>query len=248
MAFAMFSSIPTPRIEWKKENMRYMLCALPLVGVVIGAVLCLWAWVAERLQLGAFLYGVGMTLLPAILSGGIHLDGFLDTADALSSHASPEKKREIMKDSRAGAFAVLFAVGYFLLYAALCTESERSLRTAAVIGLTHVFARAVGAFASTVFPGSGSTGLLATFRDAAAKKAGIVLILWMTVCAAALIWLMPVGGSVAVALALLCLLYLYFMSRKEFGGMSGDLAGFLISLAELVMLLGCILAERVTAL
>ena len=248
MAFAMFSAIPAPRVEWKKENMRYMLCALPLVGVVIGAVLCLWAWVAQKLRLGTFLYAAGLTLLPALLSGGIHLDGFLDTADALSSHATPEKKREIMKDSHAGAFAVLFGAGYFLLYAALASEAEMSVRAAAAIGLTHVFARAVGAFASTAFPGSGSTGLLATFRDAAAKKASAVLIVWAVLCAAALIWLAPVGGSAAVVLALLSLLYLYFMSRRQFGGMSGDLAGFLITLAELMMLLGYVIAERLTAL
>lgn len=248
MAFAMFSAIPAPRVEWKKENMRYMLCALPLVGIVIGAVLCLWAWVAQKLRLGTFLYAAGLTLLPALLSGGIHLDGFLDTADALSSHATPEKKREIMKDSHAGAFAVLFGAGYFLLYAALASEAEMSVRAAAAIGLTHVFARAVGAFASTAFPGSGSTGLLATFRDAAAKKASAVLIVWAVLCAAALIWLAPVGGSAAVVLALLSLLYLYFMSRRQFGGMSGDLAGFLITLAELMMLLGYVIAERLTAL
>ena len=41
MAFAMFSRIPMPRIEWKKENMRYMLCALPLVGAAIGLALAL---------------------------------------------------------------------------------------------------------------------------------------------------------------------------------------------------------------
>lgn len=244
----MFSVLPTPRIEWKKENMRYMLCALPLVGVVIGTVLCGWTAVSIALGFKAFLFAVGMTLLPAILSGGIHIDGFLDTMDALSSHAPPEKKREILKDSRAGAFAVLFAVGYFLLYAAICTELEMTYRAAIIAGLTHVFARIVGALASTAFPGSGSTGLLATFRDASAKRAGVVLILWAVVCAAVLVWLSPLGGCVSVALALLCLLYLYFMSRREFGGMSGDLAGFLITLTELVMLLGYIVTERLTAL
>ena len=42
MAFAMFSRIPMPRIEWKKENMRYMLCALPLVGAALGLALTIW--------------------------------------------------------------------------------------------------------------------------------------------------------------------------------------------------------------
>ena len=180
MTFTMFSVVPMPQFEWKKENMRYMLCALPLVGVVIGACLCLWAWIAEKLRLGAFLYAVGLTLLPVLLSGGIHVDGFLDTADALSSHATPEKKREILKDSHTGAFAVIFAVCYFLLYTALCSETDMTVRAALALGLTHVFARAVGALASTAFPGSGSTGLLSTFRDAAAKRAGAEAVLLET--------------------------------------------------------------------
>lgn len=75
-----------------------------------------------------------------------------------------------------------------------------------------------------------------------------MLIVWAVLCAAALICLAPVGGSAAVVLALLSLLYLYFMSRRQFGGMSGDLAGFLITLAELMMLLGYVIAERLTAL
>ncbi len=248
MTFTMFSVVPMPQIEWKKENMRYMLCALPLVGVVIGACLCLWAWIAQKLRLGVFLYAVGLTLLPVILSGGIHLDGFMDTADALSSHAPPEKKREILKDSHTGAFAVLYAAAYFLLYAGLCAETEMTIRAALTLGLTHVFARAAGGLASTAFPGSGAQGLLSTFRDAAAKRASAVLIVWLALCGAALILLAPVGGSAAVVLALLCLVYLYFMSRREFGGMSGDLAGFCITLAELLMLLSFVIAERVAAI
>ena len=42
MAFCMFSRIPMPNVEWKNENMRYMLCAFPLVGAVIGLILWLW--------------------------------------------------------------------------------------------------------------------------------------------------------------------------------------------------------------
>ena len=103
MAFAMFSRIPMPRIEWKKENMRYMLCALPLVGAAIGLALALWVWVCLRLKIGQTLFAAGIALMPLLLSGGIHMDGFCDTADALSSHQPAERKREILKDSHAGA-------------------------------------------------------------------------------------------------------------------------------------------------
>ena len=57
-------------------------------------------------------------LIPFFVTGGIHLDGMLDTADALSSWRPMERRIEILKDSHAGAFAILICVVYFfLLYA-----------------------------------------------------------------------------------------------------------------------------------
>lgn len=248
MAFAMFSVIPMPRVEWKKENMRYMLCCLPLIGVLIGFALWLWLLLSNALGFGGFLYAAGLALLPLFLSGGIHFDGFCDTVDALSSHASPERKREILKDSRAGAFAVIFAAAYILLYAALASETPRTEQAILLIGLHHVLARVTGALASVVLKTSGKTGMLATFHDAAQKRAALILLVWALLCAAALIWLSPVSGTVSVVLAALCFLYVRRMSAREFGGMSGDLAGYLITIAEIVLLLGFILSERLTGI
>lgn len=248
MAFSMFSVVPMPMVEWKKENMKYMLCALPLVGVVIGLALCVWHGLCQWLGIGAFLYAAGMTLIPLALSGGIHLDGFCDTVDALSSHAEPERKREILKDSHAGAFAMIFTAAYFLLYAALCSELERVWAVAVIVGVHHVFARAIGALGGVAFPASGTTGMLAAFRDGAAKKAALILAVWCLLCAAALIALSPVSGVVCTLAAVVLLWYLRRMSQREFGGMSGDLAGYLITLSELVLLACFIFSEKVVAL
>lgn len=245
MAFSMFSAIPTPMVEWKRENMKYMLCALPLVGAVIGLALCLWHGLCQWLGFGTVLYAAGLTLIPLAISGGIHLDGFCDTVDALSSRAEPARKREILKDSHAGAFAIIFTAAYFLLYFALCTELERDRTVILMVGIHHVFARAVGALAGTAFPGSGHPGLLAAFREGAARKAAVILALWCALCAAALILLSPVSGVVCTLAALALLWYLRKMSRKQFGGMSGDLAGYCITLGELILLACCVLGERV---
>ena len=245
MAFSMFSKIPVPMVEWKKENMKYMLCALPLVGVVIGAVLCVWYALCQWLGMGTVLYAAGMTLIPVGISGGIHLDGFCDTMDALSSHAPPERKREILKDSHAGAFAVIDTSVYFLLYAAICTELERSWRTIAIVSVHHVFARTLGALAGTAFPGSGTDGLLAAFRNGAVKRASFILTIWCVACAAALIGLSAASGVVCVFAGLCLLWHVHEMSLKEFGGMSGDLAGYLITLAEVVLLACFIFVEKV---
>ena len=150
MAFAMFSRIPMPRIEWKKENMRYMLCALPLVGAAIGLALALWVWVCLRLKMGQTLFAAGIALIPLLLSGGIHMDGFCDTADALSSHQSAERKKEILKDSHAGAFAVISFGMYMLGYFAFSSELELCYNTALIMGLMHMISRAVGALMSTL--------------------------------------------------------------------------------------------------
>lgn len=247
MAFSMFSKIPVPMVEWKRENMKYMLCALPLVGAAIALALCVWYGLCQWLAVGSVLYAVGLTLLPVGISGGIHMDGFCDTVDALSSHALPERKREILKDSHAGAFAIIYASAYLLLYAGLCTELERSWRAVVIVGVQHVFARALGGLAGVAFPGSSSEGLLAAFRDGAGKKAALLLTLWCAVCAGGLIALSPVSGVVCALAGGGLLWDLRRMSQREFGGMSGDLAGYLMTLAEVVLLACFIFAEKVVA-
>ena len=229
MAFLMFSVIPMPRVEWKKENMRYMLCCLPLVGAVIAGALYVWMLLSRELGFGR---------------GGIQLDGFCDTADALSSHAAPERKREILKDSHTGAFAILYAAGWFTAYFALCTEIELCGRAALFLGVLQVLSRALGALASVALPGSGQTGLLAAFRDAAEKKAAWLLGIWLAACTAGLCALSLPGGIAAALIAAGCFFGLRRMAAREFGGMSGDLAGYIITLSQLLMLLGYVFAER----
>ncbi len=248
MAFSMFSIFPTPRLEWRAENMRFMLAALPLVGAAVGACLALWTWLCRVLSVGDCFYAAGMALLPMILSGGIHMDGFCDTVDALSSHAPPEKKREILKDPHAGAFAVLGTGSYLLLAFACWTELPRTGETVLTAGIYCVLSRALGGLASVVLPASGQTGLLASFSGAADRRAAAVLVLWIAACGAGLAALSPAGGAVSLALAGGWFLYVKKMSRREFGGMSGDLAGFLIAGSELAFLLGRTFFGKVVSL
>ena len=92
IAFSMYSAIPMPRVEWDREGMRYALCAFPLVGLAAGAALWCWWWLCGLLGLGQLLAAAGMTLLPLLVSGGIHMDGFCDASDAIASRQGPEKR------------------------------------------------------------------------------------------------------------------------------------------------------------
>ena len=99
VAFAMFSALPVPRIDWNERNMRYAMAAFPLIGAVIGALWC----VCGTLPLPDMLRAAGFCLIPVAVTGGIHLDGYADTSDALSSYGDREKKLDILKDPHCGA-------------------------------------------------------------------------------------------------------------------------------------------------
>ena len=116
LAFSIFSRIPMPKAEWNEKNMRYMMACFPLVGAVIGVLLMWWGQFAATVKMSRMLFACGMTLIPIAVTGGIHLDGFCDTTDALASHAVPEKKRDILKDPHFGSFDVISVCGYMMLY------------------------------------------------------------------------------------------------------------------------------------
>ena len=111
----MFSKIPMPQAEWTEENMKYMLCFFPFIGTAIGIVLLAAEWICRYLGFGNSFTAMVLVLVPVILTGGIHIDGLLDTSDALSSWRDREKRLEILKDSHAGAFAVITACVYFFV-------------------------------------------------------------------------------------------------------------------------------------
>lgn len=150
IAFSMYSKIPMPKSEWTKENMRYIMCFFPLIGVIIGGLTWLWGYFGKVLVSSHVFYAAVLVLIPVAVSGGIHLDGLLDTSDALHSYQPRERKLEILKDSHAGAFAIITAVVYFLLY--LGVYSEITLKSLPVVCIGFVLSRALGGFSIAAFP------------------------------------------------------------------------------------------------
>ena len=245
MAFQMFSRIPMPRVEWKQENMQYLFAALPLPGVVLGLLLWGWARLSAALGLGTLLFAAGLTLIPLLFTGGIHLDGFCDTVDALASHASAEKKRAILKDPHAGAFAVIGVVSYLLAYVALCSELPRQGMALNLLFVVPVLSRSATGLAGITFPLATAQGLQQSFSAAAKKRVvGVIILLWLLACAAVLLWLNLLAGLALLLVTGLLLLYVYVMSRRQFGGMSGDLSGYLLQLCELLLLAVVVLLEK----
>ena len=245
VAFAMYSRIPMPRVDWTKESMRYAMCFFPFIGVVIGAAELGWLWLAWSLNLGAVLRGAVAALLPLIITGGIHMDGFCDTLDALSSRQPMERKLEILKDSNSGAFAVMGCVGYLLLFAALWAEPGLSWRAAQITALGFVLSRALSGIAVVTFHcARGHSGMLAAFADGA-QKDGVraVLLAIFAICVFAMMSLSLVMGGVCALVSIAVFIYYRVMSYRQFGGITGDLAGYFLTLCELCILLAAVLTE-----
>ena len=235
VAFSMYSKLPMPRIEWNKKNMRYALAFFPLVGVVIGAAQYLWLWLCRTLEFGGCFQACGAVLLPIFITGGIHMDGYLDTIEALSSYAEKEKRLEILKDSNSGAFAIIYGGAYML--ASFGIWSEMNARSILLVEIGYVVSRTLSALSVTTFPLAKNTGLAATFQDGSNKKQvkGTMLAAFVAECLL-LLWCDRFGGGLVIVAALVSFGFHAWICKKKFGGITGDLAGFFLQVCELAIL------------
>lgn len=238
ICFSTYSVIPMPNLSWQKGSMKYIFIFLPFVGVFIGISEVLWYKAAVIWGISPFLYAATACLLPAVLSGGIHADGFIDTCDAFFSRACQDKKAEILKDPHVGAFGVLGAVAYFILFFGLLGEFFVRGGSLLLLFFTFVISRIFGAGVSVNFQPVRKSGLLYAFSGTAGKRSvTFVLFIFTLVCLALVFLFLPFYISIFFTVfSGFFLLWFYFFCKNSFGGISGDLAGFSISLYELASL------------
>lgn len=245
IAIAMYSRIPMPKVEWNKKNMKYTLCFFPAIGLVIGALLYGWGKICEQCGFGQVCFALVGTVIPVVVTGGIHLDGFLDTADALHSYAKKEKKLEILKDPHVGAFAVISVTCFFMLYAAgltLIWKRDQIL----LLGCSYIISRILSGMSLVWFPAAKEEGLLYSFSSAAHKRTvRVVLVTLLAIAFISAVLIQPVVGAIMALAAMWVWTYYFYMSKKQFGGITGDLAGYFLCLCELSSVLAVGMIGRV---
>jgi len=244
IAFSTYSRIPMPQVEWTDENRKYTMCFFPLIGGVIG--LALWGWLllCGELGIGPILRGAVGALIPLLVTGGIHMDGFMDTSDALASWQTKERRLEILKDSHTGAFAVIGCAAYLLLSAAL--YGEMPLQAAPMMIGVFMISRALSAFALAFFKSARPGGMMDGFARAAHRKmVSIAAIVYAVLCA--VLWV--ICGKwlfvVCFAAAAVCFACYRYMAYKHFGGVTGDLAGWFVQIAEIVLAAVIVLGGKI---
>jgi len=245
VAFRTYSRLPVPVTEWNASSMKYAMCFFPLIGAVIGAFQFLWMWIAGLLGCGPILYGAVACAIPLLVTGGIHMDGYCDTVDALSSQQDREQRLRILKDPNAGAFAVIFAGVWLILYFAAFT-GVGSFRDLWIVGFGYVTSRALSGLAVVTFPGARKQGMLVSFADSADRTRVIGFMLaYLLISAIFLVVLGGLRGILAAIVNGLVFWYYHHMSMRKFGGITGDLAGWFVQMAELAALLVCVLLRNI---
>lgn len=236
VAFAMFSKIPMPRADWTKENMKYMLCFFPFIGTVIGALTMLVAYLGLRFEYQPGFVTAVLVLAPVFVTGGIHVDGLLDTSDALSSWQERSRRLEILKDSHAGAFAVITAVVYFVCWYGAYSQLfgiEENMKAIGILSLGFMVSRCLSGIGVITFPKAKADGTVAEFsRNSSDVISRNILVVYLVILAVLMIWIEPVWGIAAFAGALLIFGYYHHIAMKYFGGTTGDISGFFLCICE----------------
>ena len=229
MCQSMFCAIPSPFHVWDEEARPKMLLFLPVVGLEIGLLWWGIAQLAVILKLPMLIRGLVIALWPYLATGYLHLDGFMDVTDAVKSCRSLERRREILKDSHVGAFAVIHVAQF-----ACAASAEGDWR---ILMFVPVVSRCGSALAVTLLkPMSTSQYAVQNINRNHAVVLGMMLIAALAggflLCGKYGFALL--GGVVGYGLALR-------KGYKSLEGMNGDISGYALTISELCALAAMVL-------
>lgn len=233
MAMGMFTGIPLPFHIWDEKLTSVMIASFPLVGLVIGGIWWLAAFLLTFLNVPLIITAAVLTVVPFFVAGFIHLDGYMDTNDALLSWRPMEEKLRILVDSRVGAFSVVMLAIVFLLQFAAMHEVAAAGRYFVLLVAISALSRCCAAFSIFTLrhmPQSNYTALLK--QNIGLSHKIFVLIIAAALIAAAFLY----GGFLGLAVAGAVVLgYAAAIRRafKGFDGISGDLLGYALVISEL---------------
>ncbi|QOX65337.1 adenosylcobinamide-GDP ribazoletransferase [Anoxybacterium hadale] len=251
MSLGMFSSIPCPYRPWNETARSLMLAWLPWVGLVIGLIWYGLFYAMEQLAIPLQLEAAVLVLYPYLITGFIHLDGYMDTSDAILSRRPLEDKLRILKDPHTGAFAVISVVVLMLLcYGAMASVIERiNLKQALGIlngdpMLSLVLLPMITRCGSSIAMMTGKPLAHSQYNVDDKKKKSAAEITAVVITLAGVVLtaytyatgVFSEGASFAPFLVLLGGFAGYLISiisaARQLGGVSGDLAGYALSIAE----------------
>ena len=211
----------------------------PLVGAVIG-VLLVGIDILISSYLPPAIKAAVLLITATVLTGGLHSDGLMDTADGLLAGGSRQRMLDIMKDSRVGSFGIITYVSVILLKWSLLFELLGDERLAALI-VMPVLGRFAMTLGITLFPYARPDGIGKAFAQYAGRPALFMAALWTVLITAGcgLTAWAALAATTVFALLLAC------YASDRLGGLTGDVYGAITELTETLVLLTYVVAARV---
>jgi adenosylcobinamide-GDP ribazoletransferase len=235
-----FSTVPiSVELPMDKKHLERAIQTFPLLGLLQGAVysailFTILEWSPFSDLAGAF----AVWLAYIILTGGIHLDGWIDSNDAYFSYRDQEKRLEIMKDPRTGAFGVLSVImllsaKFFFIYEiAGMLHSATYLLAIAIPFLARIV---MGTLLVTVRPAK-NEGLGALFNNASSKTTLWIYPLYLLGFVGILLFYgLYIGAASYFAAVIFIVMFLKKKIIEWFGGMTGDTLGASVELTEVLL-------------
>jgi len=213
----------------------------PLVGLLVGLALAGVDWcgraVWDPAVAAALVVGAGL-----LLTGGLHLDGLMDTADALFSRAGRDRMLEIMRDPRSGALGVAAGASLLLLKFAAYGHLAGSHHWR-VIAAAPAMGRLAIVVALGAFPYAREAGTGRAFADEVkGRHAAAALVLGAAIAVLLLGWM----GLTVFALALATAVAMGLYVQRRLGGLTGDIYGAINEFAEVgALLLGAVVLQGI---
>lgn len=201
----------------------------PVVGAVIGLLIGLvWVGLSELVSplaaaTVAVLFGVAIT-------GAFHEDGLADTADSLGGY-TPERRVEIMKDSRVGTFGVL-ALVFSVLIRVIALAALDPVEGLVALVMAHAVGRSIATLVMVTTPAASGSGLGQSYTAHLPKPA--VLAIGAVIAGCSIVG--GPAGVVGYALALVGAGLLIVLARRAYGGTTGDVLGAVEQVGEMAVL------------
>ncbi len=230
-AFAFLTVLPVGRlVSISNRPAGYTFSTFPLVGLVIGLIVAVVTSI--RVLPGDLIAFLALFTWVA-LTGGLHLDGLADSCDGLLATVTPERRLEIMKDPRAGSWAVagiaLLLLGKWI--------ALRGIPPALLI-LPPVLGRWAMVLAAAGFPAARTSGLAAHFREGLGRRQVVVALLLSIIIALICSFFYGRRALVPLIAAPLTVLIVgRWAARRLGGGLTGDIYGAICELVELLCLI-----------
>ena len=246
-ALQFLTTVPIPRRgEINAEEVGASLGYFPLVGLFLGGVLAGIDW-SLSLILPSSMVNAVIIIALLLLTGALHVDGFIDTCDALFGRRTPQERWQIMSDSRVGSFGVVGAFCLLLLLYVSLGGIAEAYKMVALI-LMPALSRWSIVYAIFAFPYAKPAGLGKTFKEQASW--GKLAVATSLVLASTLGLLIIKGlGLIFAGLALIFMVWLIaavlglFLQRR-FAGLTGDSYGAINEVTQVFILIFFCLISR----